>query len=657
MPRLRHIAGLLTCLAVIGGPASGWLSSSAQAFDPFAWFTGGKKTAPEPAPKILPYTLEIDGADDSDIRAAIDETSILRRLEPEAPETGAELVRRAEADLPRLVDILWGNGYYAARVEIEIAGERIGLETGSRDRAARLAEANRANARVPVKIVLEPGPLYRFGQIRLVGPGGAPVSPERVPERLYRDLPGEPARTAELSATADRITTHVRERGHPFAKITDPEPVIDHRTRIVAIDLALVEGPQARIGRVDISKTEGIDERVVRSHIYLKDQTLYSPKRIAEIRRSIGRIEAVGSVRVREGEKLDADGTLPVDVEVTERPRRVLGGSIAYSNVDGPALKAYWAHRNLFGGAERLRIDGDLFFLPNTQRGITSGNSRFQTRNLGGRLGVGFIKPALGGSRVDFLFDTYATRAATKAYTTRLGNAVAAFRYRFADKVWVQAGVEGEFGQTTDILGRQKYGLIGLPISASWDTTDNDLNPREGFRVSGSLTPYLGFGDVAPALGVGKFQVSAYQSLDADRRYILAGKIGLGSIIGGSIAEIPGNRRFFAGGGGSVRGFEYQSLGPRNAAGQLIGGRSMFEASLELRIRVTETIGIVPFIDAGTAFASSLPNFDSKLRFGAGLGLRYHTPIGPIRLDVASPLDRRRGEKPFAFYISLGQAF
>jgi translocation and assembly module TamA len=657
MTKRRAFAGILSGLALLGGVALFLAPSPASAFDPFSFFTAGKKSAPAPAPAILPYRLDVAGIPDSDLRASLDETSILRRLETEPPVNGEELVRRVETDLPRLIDLMWGSGYYAARVRIEVAGEVIGLQTGDRTRAAALAERDRAQRQVPVRIVVEPGALYRFGEIRLRDPAGASVPEDRVPPRLYRELPGQPARTETLATTASAITTHIRELGHPFARIADPEPVIDHRTHVVALDLVLSEGPQARIGAASISKTDGIDPRVIRSHLYLDDPTLYSPRRIAEIRRSIGRIEAVGSVRVREGETLAPDGTLPVDIEVTQRPKNVLGGSLGYSTIDGPALKTYWAHRNLFGGAERLRLEADLFYLANSQQWLGTKGNRLQSRNLGGRFGVGFIKPAIAGSRFDFLFDAYITRNATQSYTTRLANAVAAFRYRFADKAWVQAELEGEFGQTTDVLGRMTYRLVGLPVSGSWDTTDNELDPRRGFRVSGSVTPYLGFGEVARTLVVGKFQVSAYRALDEAERFVLAGKVGLGSIMGGSVAEIPANRRFFAGGGGSVRGFEYRSLGPRNAANQLIGGRSMFEASLELRVRVTETIGIVPFFDVGTAFDSSLPNFDNRLRMGAGLGLRYHTPIGPIRLDVATPLDRRKGEKPVALYISLGQAF
>jgi len=235
--------------------------------------------------------------------------------------------------------------------------------------------------------------------------------------------------------------------------------------------------------------------------------------------------------------------------------------------------------------------------------------------------------------------------------------ATGALRYRFADKTWAQAGLLGEVGQAHDIFGRQSYRLIGLPLSGHIDTTDNDLDPGQGFRLSGSLTPALGYGDVGRSLLAAKVQASAYHAFDEERRAILAGRVALGSVTGGGIARIPASWRMFAGGGGSVRGYEYRSIAPRDAFGRLIGGRSLFEASLEARFRVTETIGIVPFVDTGAAFDTSFPGGGEALRWGVGLGLRYHTAIGPIRLDLATPLNRRRGEQPFAFYISLGQAF
>ncbi|HRJ68101.1 MAG TPA: BamA/TamA family outer membrane protein [Beijerinckiaceae bacterium] len=578
---------------------------------------------------------------------------MLKRLQQEPPVDGLDLVRRAEADLPKLTDLLWGEGYYSAKVTVEVAGERLFLHGERQLAAARAAERARGSRIVPVRVIVASGPRYAFRSVVVRTDKGRDAGD--VPTKLYHHLAGAPAASAGIVEAATRIGAHYRKLGHPFASIEDPEPVIDHASRSVDVVLVVRPGARANIGAVHVSGADGIDAGVIRSFIYAEGEMLFSPERMTEIRRSVARIEAVGSVRVQPRDKLDGDGTVPVDVQVGVRPRHVLGGSARYSNVDGPGIGLYWADRNMFGGAERLRLGADLFYLPNTYS--RAWRNRFETNNLGGRLEAGFLKPALGGSRVDFLADAALSRAATEAYVSRIANVTAALRYRFADKTWVQAGAMAEFGQTQDVFGRLTYQLVGLPLSANWDTTDNDLDPTRGFRLSGSVMAAYGAGDIGRFFTVSKAQASAYYALDQDARVILAGRVGLGAASGASVSEIPANWRFFAGGGGSVRGYEYRSIGPRDTLGRLVGGRSLFEASLEARIRATETIGIVPFVDVGAAFSSAAPSFDETLRFGLGVGLRYHTAIGPIRVDVATPLDRRRGEKPVALYISLGQAF
>ena len=233
----------------------------------------------------------------------------------------------------------------------------------------------------------------------------------------------------------------------------------------------------------------------------------------------------------------------------------------------------------------------------------------------------------------------------------------APIRYRFSDSWAVQGGIEVEAGQASDALGRLNYTLVGLPVSLTYDSTDSLLDPTRGVRVTASATPYPTLLGSDPGLFVAKGQGSAYHAFDEEARYVLAGRIGFGSITGADLADIPANRRFFAGGGGSVRGYAYKSLGPQDIFGNPLGGRSLLEGSVEARIKLTDTIGIVPFLDAGTAFEASLPDFKDEIRVAAGLGLRYYTGIGPIRLDVAVPLNRERGDSAAAVYISLGQAF
>lgn len=642
---LRGVGASIVLLMAFSG------ALPAHAIDFARLFSSSSAAPPAPSASSLPYALEIEGLDgQGELDDAIADISVLKRLAQEAPADGLELVRRAEADLPKLTDLMWGNGYYAARVAIDIAGQRLSYDGNRQLAVARAAEQFKGRAPVPVRVVISAGARYTFSSVKVVA-----ISGEAVPARLYQDLIGAPAQSSILVKAAERISAHFRQNGHPYVSIADPEPVIDHRTRSISVDLAVTTGPRARIGAIHVEVPKGIDAGVVRSFLYPEPDMMFSPARLADMRRSVGRIEAVGSVRVQPRPALDPDGTVPVDVQVTERPRHVLGGTVRYSNVDGPGLGVYWADRNLFGGAERLRLGGDLFYLPSSFS--RNGHSRYDANNIGGRLEASFLKPALHGSRVDFLADASLVRTATEAYVSRLANLTGGLRYRFADKTWMQASLMGEIGQVHDLFGRQNYRLLGLILSGNWDTTDNELDPRRGFRLSGSLMPALGSGDVARTLVAAKVQASAYQPIDEEGRVVLAGRVAVGSIAGGTIDRIPANWRMFAGGGGSVRGYEYRSIGPRDANGTLIGGRSLIEASLEARVRVTDTIGIVPFVDAGAAFGSSVPTFDDSLRWGAGLGLRYHTAIGPIRIDVATPLNRRRGEPAVALYISLGQAF
>jgi translocation and assembly module TamA len=650
----RSLAVVLTT-AVLAAGSVGLLAPKAQAFDFFGLF--GSEKPPPVSQTSLPYILTIGGKSDAKgLKQALQDTSLLYKLRLEAPQDGNELARRAEADLPRLIDTMWGYSHYAAKVRIDIAGVKLVYGKENTQAAASAAERLRGRQHVPVQVLLEPGPVYRFARIDIVDAASKLPFPDGVlPPDILEGVEGAPARTETLVTLAAKINARFQSQGHPYVKIEDPAPVVDHRTRSISIRLAVTPGPRAPIGRIGVSGAKNVPEKVIRSFIYVEPGVMFSPKRLAVIRKSVGRIEALGGARVRTAEKLDPDGSVPLDVNVSERLPRALGIAAAYSTIDGPSLKTYWMHRNLFGGAERLRLSADFFYLTNGTRTITGKKSDFKD-NIGGRIAASFIKPALNGSRVDFLADAFVLRERTDAYQATLGNVQAALRYRFADKAWIQAGLEYERGHTQDFLGTMDYTLVGIPITAELDTTENLLDPKKGVRIKANVTPYKGFGNVAPTLVASSLVMSAYYSLDEKSRYILAGRIGLATISGGRIRKIPANRLLFAGGGGSVRGFAYRSLGSRTATGQLIGGRSLFEASLEARIKVTDTIGIVPFVDIGNAFSSALPNF-KDIRVGAGVGLRYYTAIGPIRLDVAFPLDRRRGEDRFGVYISLGQAF
>ncbi|TXM70916.1 outer membrane protein assembly factor [Methylobacterium sp. WL12] len=646
--------------AVLSSIVAAGLSLSAApaaAFDLFGLF-GSEEEPLAPSAAALPYALKIQGTDDSDLEKTLEDTSTLHRLRREPPPDGEGLVRRAEADIRRLPDALSGYGYYAGRVTVRIEEVVLGGEA-SLIAAARAAESERARALVPVRIAVDAGPLYTLRTVTVRDPQGQAFPEDVLPPRFTRIDDDTPARSSLVLAREAKIVDRFRERGHPFAKVVSRDPVVDDAAHVMDVTFTVDPGPRAGLGAVAVRGTKDIDPAVVRSFIYAEPGDPYSPKALSDMRRALVKVEGLGSVRVREGEALDGQGNLPIFVDVTERDRNLIGVSARYSTVDGPGIRATYANRNLFGGGETIRLDADLFYLGNdlyaTQRKLAG----IESNGLGGRLSATFVKPALWGTRNDLIANLFAGREAQQSYVADAAGGTLGVRHRFSDTFYAQVGVEGQAGRAQDALGKVDYRLVGIPVSVSYDSTDNLLDPTKGVRLTASATPYAGFLGSDPSIFVAKAQGSTYYALDDEARYILAGRLGFGSISGASLEDIPANIRFFAGGGGSVRGFPYRTLGPRGPFNLPVGGRSLLEASFEARIKITDTIGVVPFFDAGTAFAGSLPDFDERIRTAVGLGLRYYTGIGPIRVDVALPLDRIKGnhERPVALYISLGQSF
>jgi translocation and assembly module TamA len=629
---------------------------AARAFDLFGLF-GSEPEPPPPSLSALPYTVRIVGTDDTDVLRALQDTSTLYRLRQEPPPDGEGLLRRAEADLAKLADVLSGYGYYQGTVAVRIDGTPA---TGEAAAAVGASEAWRNRGLVPVRIAVDLGPLYQLRGIMVRDPAGRAFPEDVLPGRITRVDADVPARSATVLAREARIVDHFRAQGHPFAKAIRRDPVVDDTAHVMDVTFTIDPGPIAHLGPVSVSGAPGIDPATIRSFIYAEPGDPYSPQAVAAIRRSVARIEGIGGVRVREGTALDADGNLPLFVDVSERERNLVGVSARYSTVDGPGVRAYYANRNLFGGGETFRLDADIYYLGlgndpfATQRKIAG----IGTNGLGGRLSATYVQPALWGSRNDLLANAFVTREVQQSYLVDGGGASAAIRHRFSDTFSAQVGLDAQVGRSKDALGTVHYRLIGVPASVTYDSTDNLLDPTRGVRAIASLAVYPGAVS-SPGIVVAKAQGSTYYALDEEARYILAGRVGFGSVSGAPLGDIPDNFRFFAGGGGSVRGYPYRTLGPIGPYNLPIGGRSLLEASLEARIKVTDTIGVVPFFDAGTAFASAVPDFDEKIRKSVGIGLRYYTGIGPIRADLAFPLDPYKGGhvRPAVLYLSLGQAF
>jgi translocation and assembly module TamA len=648
---------LATALALLLSPAT--LAQRAYAFDFFGLLGAGDDT-PEPNAETLPYKVEFAGLDQAEeLLRPLQDASNAYRLRKDPPAAGAGLARRAVADIPRLAEALWGAGYFDAAIVAEVAGVRIDPDGRGAESAAAAAERLRGAQVAPLRFRVTPGPQFKLRKLVVYDSRSmAPIDRALFPKKAFDQPDDSPARAAALRSLQAEWIDALRANSFPLAKVVKTAPVIDHDAKAMDVAITIDPGPKAGIGEVIVKGSPGVDPDVIRSFIYLEEGEAYSPKRLAETRKAIASgVEALGAVKIEDGEKVDKKGNLPIFVETSERKRHAIGVSAQFSNVDGPSLRGYWVDRNLFGGAERLRVDLEGGLAPFGSSATFRSLSQITVSDLIGRAKVSFVKPGLAGTRNDLLLEANAVREKTDYYWAAYGNVGGAVRHRFSETASAQIGVEAERGHTVDLFGPHDYSLIGLPVSAAYDSTDNALAPTKGVRATGSITPYFKAFKDSVGMTQSKAQFSAYRALDEDAWYVLAGRVGFGSILGPGIADIPASHRFFAGGGGSVRGYRYRSLSPYGAFNTPVGGRSLLEFSAEARIKVTENIGIVPFYDTGAAFESSYPDFRTSMRSSVGIGLRYYTAIGPIRLDVATPIGRRPGESRAAVFIGIGESF
>ncbi|MDN3562780.1 autotransporter assembly complex family protein [Paeniroseomonas aquatica] len=603
--------------------------------------------APEPAPMppadaTLPYAVEVVPSGDSRLDAALSAVSQLVSLREQAPTSVGGVLGRAEGDRERLQQALRSEGYWAGVARITIDGTPL----GDPELLARLEAAPRGTP-VPVRITVEPGQAYRVSSIAVRGtePAEQPVVDAAV-ATPFGIAPGDVARAEPVLAAERILLDRLLAAGHPLAVQAGRDTTVDHGARTMEIAWRLAPGPAATFAPPVVEGAVGVDPDFLRRQAGRIAGEPYSPATLEKARREMMALGPFGSVRARAAERLDAEGRLPTTFTVSERARHAVGVTAAYETNYGPTVKVYWEHRNLFGGAERLRIEGEV-------ARIGTGGALDQMTY---RTGATYRSPGVFGRDLTLVASIGALRERLEAYDRDAATASLFLERRLTEQWTVRAGPTAEFGSIGPPGGTlTPYQIVGVLFGGRYDGTDSLLDPSKGWRAEGTVTPSYSLRDNAPFVPL-RLVASTYWDVLGDRRSILAVRGGLGSLLGAGRADVPRHLRYYAGGGGSVRGFDYQSIGPRDERNRPNGGASLVEGSLEWRQRVYGDFGAVAFVDAGAVSNSSLPD-TSNLRVGAGLGVRYYTAIGPVRADVALPVVRQPGSSGYGLYVGIGQAF
>jgi translocation and assembly module TamA len=589
------------------------------------------------AADIQKYSVEITGAPGATVQATLEASAQLATLNGKAAISPFALIERAREDVPRLQTALDSFGFYQNQVAITIDGKPLddpGL--------AAALDGKPAGSAVAVKAAVTPGPLYHVGRITLKG-----TAPEGAQAALGI-APGDPAVARRILDAQGVLLAHLQEDGYALAKVEGPEASADDTAHTIDIVYTVTPGKRVQIGAVRFQGLKEVNESFARQALTVHTGDRYRPSRIEAARQALAGLGVFSGVNVHAADKLDADGRMPLLFDVQERRQHAVTLAGNYSTDLGISLSVTWSHRNLFGNGEQLNL---------TAAGTGLGTA---SAGLGYNLVAQYVQPwfleepgqtlELSLSGIKQQLDAYDQTAQT----------VAAYVRRVFSPLWTgRVGLSlmhDEVGQQgTDRL----YQLVAIPLSVNYDSTGNAdalTDPTRGLRAALSVTPTQSLGASNLLFLPVQLSGSSYFDMSGDGRSVLALRALVSSILGGSNLSVPPDQRLYAGGSATVRGFSYQSIGPQFPDGSPVGAKSVDAATLEWRQRIGEDWGAALFVDAGQASANGSP-FSGAVRVGAGVGARYYTPIGAVRLDVAAPLNPMRGGNAFEIYIGLGQAF
>ncbi|MFN4241343.1 MAG: BamA/TamA family outer membrane protein [Erythrobacter cryptus] len=573
----------------------------------------------------------------------------LSRLEAldDKADAAPQIAARARADEALLGDLLRTYGYYDGAVIRQLSGGRRDGDASGVDSAA--AEEPQ------VRFDVIPGTRYRFGRIDLGGLGTLAEPDASRLRAAFAIQPGDPLHADRILERELELRVALGESGYPFAALAEPELTIDHARAEGDLALPVSPGGKYVFGPVESGDPAFLSSRHLQRIARFRPGEVFRQSMATDLRRAIIATSLVSSVTVTPRESRppqgDQPGEVALDVALERAPLRTIAGAIGYGTEDGFKLEGRWEHRNLFPPEGALRLRGILGTREALASiGVRSNNFRGRDQVLSADLYASDITTLAVDSRGFGLrgaFEKVSNLLFQKPVSFQLGGELVSTDERNR-RVRIAPGAPEP--RRTFLIG----GLFG---SLTLDASDNLLDPTTGYRA----TLFL-----APEVSRSKGQDRAYLRAQADAAYyhafggtVLAARVRAATIQGAAAADIAPSRRLYAGGGGSVRGYGFQGVGPRDPLGNPIGGASLVEAAAEARIDTPlfgGALEVVPFIDAGTVARGATPDF-GEIRAGAGIGIRYKTSFGPVRVDVATPLNPTRFDSPVVVYVSLGQAF
>lgn len=591
-----HRSYLAICVALLGSLA---LSGCLEQLNPFSQHPN----------------YQIEGIEnDKDIKGYLDKILKERVSEDiDYDEESAEFERaetaREELITADLVKAMKAKGYYDAEVTYE-------------DDAAQPLKGS---------YTVKAGSVYTIETIT--------ITPESAAENFDSDLlqAGQNLEAEAVLEAQSKLYQSIQKDECYFSLDVSHRVLLDKQNKTADLMFNVDIGPKATFGAAVFEGHESVDDEYLHKIVKWKEGDCFRQEKIRATKTAL--LETGLFVRAESTlpEAPDENGKVPVTLQLKERVHRSLKAGLSYYTDEGAGITLGWEHRNFLGAGEHLETE-------------------LKVNQITQSLNADFTKPFFLRKDQSLSINSALRTQDTDAFEESAFEIGSSIKRKFNKRLSVNGGVQFSFSEITDETGRETYGLLSFPFGVSYDSRDNTLDPHKGWYLTGGIEPFydmLGESDPFNKLEAG---ARTYIDMADDPDLVLALRANAGSLLGSDTAEIPATERFYAGGGGSVRGYGYQQVGPFEN-GNPSGGRSYVTSSVEARIKFTETIGGVAFVDAGSVSESTAPDLDN-LAIGTGVGLRYYTGFGPLRFDVAVPLTQKDDlDQNYQFYISIGQAF
>ena len=540
--------------------------------------------------------------------------------------TPQDIMAAARADYGRLAGALYRVGYYGGVISILVDGREV----------SDISPFEQTQSIGQIVIRVQPGPLFTFSETAL-----GPLAPAtELPEGF---APGKPAFSDTIKDATRAGVEAWQDAGHAKIEIGDQKVTADHRNAQLAARVTLDPGPRLVFGDLIVDNSGNVrDERIVEI-AGLPTGQLYTPKELKRATERLRETGAFSSVVLEGAETVRPVDTLDVNATVTDAKPRRIGFGAELSSLEGVSLSTFWLHRNVFGGAERLRFDASIERIG----GTTDGEDYL--------LSVRYERPATFSPETTLVLGARLQQLETDDYRERSFRIGGGVSHRFSDKLEGELGIGYQYSDVDDAFGSREFEHIFLPGQLTYDSRDVELDATEGAFAQLEFTPFVGLDNDAAGARI-YVDVRSYVAFGQDKRFVFATRGQLGSVTGANASEVPPEMLFFSGGAGTVRGQEYESLGIPLTPSLQFGGRSILALSAELRAQVKGPWGVVGFVDYARIGEGSHFDGFSDDHAGAGFGVRYDTGLGPIRVDLATSILGDTGDN-FELYIGIGQAF